>query len=135
MAAPDTGRYGPAMAFEEIEGPPLLRILDGLVRRDGPVSGLSGEVQVGVRADDGYTWWRARLGRRPGTAFLRAPSPSAHVTWCLSAADADAVVTGRAYDPSAMHVDGDAALLARFLDRYTSRMDFKDLRLRPNGMY
>lgn len=111
--------------------PALLLLVDGLVRRDGPASGLSGEVCLGVRGSAGYTWWRGRFGRRFSCGFVPAVSSTAHATLCLAEADAQALLrTGRLPEtPELFTVDGDAELLSRFLKRYTSRTGWVGIRL------
>ena len=119
----------PAAATED--APPLLLLLDGLVRRDGSAAGLEGEVQVGVRSPEGYRWWRARLGPRFSVGFVPEVSTTAHVTLCLGQGDAARLLaTGRIpEDPELLHLDGDRALLERFLTRYTSRTNWLGVRL------
>ena len=119
----------PASSVED--APPLLLLLDGLVRRDGGATGLEGEVQVGVRGPDGYRWWRARFGRRFSVGFIPEVSTTAHVTVCLGESDAARLLaTGRLPSPATLfHVDGDRELLQSFLKRYTSRTGWVGIRL------
>lgn len=104
--------------------PTLLALLDGLVRRDGPTSGLRQEVCVGVKRATGYRWWRARLGSRFECGFVDGPSATAHVTLCLQEHESERLLRVGRLNPDAdiFHVDGDPEVLTRFLARYTSKM-------------
>ncbi len=104
--------------------PTLLVLLDGLVRRDGPTSGLRQEVCIGVKRSTGYRWWRARLGPRFECGFVDGPSASAHVTLCLQESESERLIRIGRLDPGAavFHVDGDHDVLTRFFARYTSKM-------------
>lgn len=112
--------------------PDLLEILDALVLRDGETSGLTGEVCIGVRGSSGYRWWRASFTPTLSTRFLERPSNSAHATLFIGADDAEALLaTGHLPSPSSLLVvDGDRALMQRFIRRYTSRMSWFEARIK-----
>lgn len=147
MSAADRGHGGSYAARREVyplvplrsscssrDVPPasdLLLILDGLVQRDGPLSGLRGEVCVGVRGDGGFRWWRARFGKRFRTDFLDRRPQSATATLFMAESDARALLADGAMpaDPELFSIDGDRSLLAQFFKRYTSRSNWLGVRL------
>lgn len=121
----------PASLTTEDETPALLSLLDGLVRRDGATSGLTGEVCVGVRDAGGYWWWRARFERKFSCGFVHAVSPTAHVIVCLGERDAEHLlrVGEIPTNPDLFTVHGDVELFEHFLKRYTTRTGWVGIRL------
>ncbi len=103
------------------EEPLLLLLLDGLVRRAGRSAAPRQEICIGVERADGWRWWRVQGGARYRCGFVDACSSTAHATLCLSEADAERLVrTGHIAGDA--HLLGDAAIMKRFVERYTRRM-------------
>ena len=100
-----------------------LLVLDGLVRRDGPATGLRGEVCIGLKGTTGYQWWRARFAPRFSTDFLTSRSTTAHATLFMAESVADAILqTGQVpRSPELLMIEGDRQLMLKFFKRYTSK--------------
>ena len=121
----------PSMGVPSNKGadePALLLILDGLVRRDGAATGLRHEICVGVERAGLYRWWHVRPGRRFTCGFLDDISSTAHVTMCLSEADADRVLRSEPIEGD-FYIHGERDILRRFLERYTSKTSVLDARI------
>ncbi len=108
--------------------PPLLLVLDGIVRRGGAQSGMRQEVCVGVERADGVRWWRARLGPRFVCGFVDKPSATAHATLLLSETAAQRLLTTGRLEPGG-RLDGNPDVLARFIDRYTTKISHFGFRM------
>jgi hypothetical protein len=111
----------------------LLALLDALVVRDPGPAGFTGALAIGIRGPKGYRWWQgyffgASIRTRRGLARPR----DVHAILYLAQSDATHMLSsGRLpAKPELLSVEGDRALIERFVQRYTSRTSWVGIRLR-----
>ena len=108
----------------------LLSLFDDVVTRDPAPPGLKARLAVAVQDRATRLWWGADLAARATTAFAAAPPEGADVTVQLGVDDAESVLLRGELpaDPELVWLDGDRAVLDRFLCRYFSTRDLLSLR-------
>lgn len=108
--------------WQHIPSVQLLDALDALVMRDAQAPMMRGQIAVGVRGAAGYRFWSARFdARSPTTARADTLPADSAVTLFLDQADADHILTTGQLpaQPKLLYIDGDRALMTRFLARYS----------------
>jgi hypothetical protein len=116
----------------EKDGVDLLLVLDSVVHQTGALPGIGGEVSFGIMGDDGSeAWWSAHFSDgKVETAFLDDEPETADVVFVIGEREANAIMDkGRPPDDGLLlEVEGDEALLDRFLDLYFTERSMVDVR-------
>ncbi len=120
--------------FDLTVAPSFLLALELLVRKE-PVSGLVGEVAIGIQRPGDTVWWWVRLGRRVESGFVWQPPTGAQAMLLIGERDAEQIVAGGFPAAFAIFdVKGDRELMLRFLSRYGLSRTWLDLRQTNRGI-
>jgi hypothetical protein len=116
----------------EKDGADLLLVLDSVVHQTGALPGIGGEVSFGIMGKNGTeAWWSAQFAEgKVETAFFDDEPESADVVFVIGEREANAIMDkGRPPDDALLlEVEGDEALLDRFLDLYFTERSMVDVR-------
>lgn len=112
----------------------LLSVFDDVVTRDPAPPGLKARLAVAVRGRATRLWWVVDLAARASTVFTDVRPAGADVTVELGVDEAESVLLRGELpaDPELVWLDGDRAILDRFLSRYFSTRDLLSLRSEQN---
>lgn len=102
----------------------LLELFHAFVLGSGGPPGFEGTIAFGVRAGDGRDlWWSARFGPTVEAGFGAERPRNADAVLHLGTREASAILDrGRLPEcPELVELDGEAALIERFLERYVDR--------------
>lgn len=106
----------------QIPGARLLELLDTMVQRDVGKPDLRGCLAVGVQTPAGPVYWFARFADQVSTGFGSNPPPDVDAAVTFAEEDADSILrTGSIPSEIAFRMQGDGALVKRFLARYRHR--------------
>lgn len=117
------------MGTQDVAPHELLLALDGLVRRDGGPSHLSGLIVVAVKGSDEASFWHAAFGedRLLGCGYLAGIPPDADAVLLFTEEQATGAVAGTVpLEP--VSTFGEQQLLDAFVDRYCSFRSMVDIR-------
>jgi hypothetical protein len=98
----------------------LLLVFDALVKRDRNLSGLKGQIAVGVRMPTGEQWWSVKLDPVAEARFADQ-RPEADVSLLVDERDADAILDLGALPADRAELKGDTKLLQKFMARYAQK--------------
>jgi hypothetical protein len=113
----------------------LLEALDALVNSDAQKPMLRGKVTLGVRGKKGYRFWSASFDGAAVTTFADTMPADSTVTLFIDETDATHILTtGRMpARPKLLSIDGERALMTRFLNRYTGGANVLRTRIATMG--
>ena len=112
------------------QGADLLLVLDAVVNKAGALPGIGGEVSFGIMNDDGSeAWWSAHFAEgKVETAFFEDEPETADVVFVLAEHEANAIMDRGRPEGDQLEVEGDGALLDRFLSLYLTERSMIDVR-------
>jgi len=101
----------------------LLTTLNALVSRSDAAPGFQGTLAVGILDGARARWWRASFDNRVEVEFLDAAPLEADALLLLGSAEADQILhQGTVPAAGTVRFQGDRDLMARFIDRYLSKV-------------
>ncbi len=109
--------------LSETPGLRLLAVLDALVKADPEPPGFNASISIGVRSEEGDTWWRAVITETIETSIGNEPLPEADATLLLGVAEAEAMLRhGRMSGGTALVVmSGSRWAVEKLFSRYITR--------------
>ena len=118
-------RDGPGRDLDALDA------LHALVSSDPAGAPVEGRVSVGIRARGGDTrWWSVAMSRTSSRAGFHDSPPPSDVALVMDNDTARGLLVGRLPAlPGLLAIEGDAALLGRFVERYVRPRSWLDLRM------